>query len=586
MSSKKLRECALQNLRNFRKGVKIVFMDRTKDFRRTILVVDDASVNREMLNEILSPHYDVIQAENGTDALAQLREKKARISLMLLDLIMPGVNGYEVMETMIKDPELSRIPVIVLTSEKSAEVESLQTGAADFLTKPYDNPEVVLARVRHSIALSEQMKLIQSTERDLLTKLYTKEYFFEYAKQLKERNANTAMDAIAINLTNFHLINEIYGRNFGNIILQTLAADITQLAEESEGIGCRYNADGFFIYMAHLWNYTKSLERIQYHLSELLKETEIHVRMGICEGSFPSMSIEQSFDRALYACNSLRDSFNSAFAIYDEKMQSEELKKARILSDFADAVEKRQFRVLYQPKYNIQGDVPVLSSFEALVSWSHPEFGKMLPSTFIPQFEKNGLIQKLDKYVWKEAAEQMRKWKELHGTTLPVSVNVSRVDLHDPKIVEYLLQITQENDIPPSQFLLEITESAYIENNSILDDTVKNLREAGFKVEMDDFGSGYSSLNMLACLPIDAIKIDIGFIRKIIYDKKTMYLVNVIIGIAKHFGIPCIAEGVETKDQLDILKEAGCEIVQGYYFSKPIPPDEVSELRKKALQRD
>lgn len=561
-------------------------MNSAKDFRRTILVVDDESVNREMLNEILSQHYDVIQAENGAEALAMLRARRGQISLMLLDLAIPEIDGYSLIETMAKDPELSRIPIIVLTSEKSAEIKNIQTAAIDFLTKPCDNPDVILARVRLSITLSEQTKLIHSTERDLLTQLYTKEYFFEYAKQLKERNANITMDALAINLTNFHLINEIYGRNFGNIILQTIAADITQLAEESEGIGCRYNADGFFLYMAHHWNYDKPLERIQFHLSELLKETEIHVRMGICEGSFPSVSLEQSFDRALYACNTLRESFNSAFAVYDKQMQDDEFKKARILSDFADAVEKRQFRVLYQPKYNIQGESPVLSSFEALVSWSHPEFGKMLPGTFIPQFEKNGLIQKLDKYVWKEAAEQMRKWKELHGTTLPVSVNVSRVDLHDPKIVDYLLQITQENDIPPSQFLLEITESAYIENNSILVETVKKLREAGFKVEMDDFGSGYSSLNMLASLPIDAIKIDIGFIRKIIYDKKTMYLVNVIIGIAKHFGIPCIAEGVETKDQLDILKEAGCEIVQGYYFSKPIPPDEVSELRRKGLQRD
>ena len=561
-------------------------MDNTKDFRRSILVADAKAADRKILSEILSQQYDVIQTENGSEALAILRSRKGQISLLLLDLLLPEIDGYAVMESMIKDGELAKIPVIALTSEKSAEVKSLQLAAVDFLTKPFDTPEVILARVRHSIALNEQTKLIQSTERDLLTHLYTKEYFFEYAKQLQERNPNTTMDSLAINLTNFHLINEIYGRNFGNIILQTIAADITQLAEESEGIGCRYNADGFFLYMAHHWNYEKPLERIQFHLSELLKETEIHVRMGICQGTFRSISIEQSFDRALYACNSLRENFTSAFAVYDEKMHEEEVRKARILSDFADAVEKRQFSVLYQPKYNIHGEFPVLSSLEALVSWSHPEFGKMRPDTFIPQFEKNGLIQKMDKYVWKEAACQMRKWKELHGTTIPVSVNVSRVDLHDPKIVDYLLQITKENDIDPSQFLLEITESAYIDDNNILVETVKKLREAGFKVEMDDFGSGYSSLNMLATLPIDAIKIDIGFIRKIIYDKKTMYLVNVIIGIAKEFGIPCIAEGVETKEQLDLLKNAGGEIVQGYYFSKPISPEEISELRKKAIRQD
>ena len=561
-------------------------MDSTKDFRRTILIAEDEAVTREMLVTILSQDYNVIPVANGKEALAVLHSRNVKVSLVLLDLLMPETDGYEVMRSCTKEPELAKIPIIVLTSEKSAEIKSLQMGAYDFLTKPYDSPEVILARVRHSIALAENLRLIKSTERDFLTKLYNKEFFYEYAFQLKENNPNIIMDSIVLNLTNFHLINEIYGLSFGNIILQTVADDITQLAEESHGIGGRYSADGFFLYMEHRENYDLLLERIENYLAEILKETEVHVRMGICPGTFPSISIQQGFDRALYACNMLRDKFISAFLIYDEKIHTEEVKKARLLSDFANAVEKRQFHVFYQPKYNIQGEKPVLSSFEALVRWTHPEFGLMSPNSFISQFEKNGLIQKLDKYVWKEVAEQMRRWKEIFGTTIPVSVNVSRVDLHDPKIVEYLLQITKDNDIEPSQFLLEITESAYLEDNSILVGMVNKMREAGFKVEMDDFGSGYSSLSMLATLPIDAIKIDIGFIRKIIYDKKTMYLVNVILEIAKQFKIPCIAEGVETKDQLDLLKEAGCDIVQGFYFSKPIPADEVIELRKNGLQRD
>ena len=550
-------------------------------FRRTILVVDDEKVNQDMLFGVLSQAYNVIAVQSGAEALATLRERTVKISLILLDLLMPEVDGYEVMKAVASEPDFARIPIIVLTSDKSAEIKSLQMGASDFLTKPYDSPEVILARVRHSIALAEDMRLIKSTERDFLTKLYTKEFFYEYANQIKESNPNVSMDSIVLNLTNFHLINEIYGRDYGNILLQTIADEITQLAEDSHGIGCRDNADVFYIYLEWLGSYEELLARIQLHLSELLKETEINVRMGVCRGDFPSISAQQSFDRALCACNTLRGNFESSFAIYDEKMHSEEIKKARLLSDFADAVDKRQFRVFYQPKYNIQGEKPVLSSFEALVRWEHPEFGKMKPDFFISQFEKNGLIQKLDKYVWKEAAEQMRKWKEIFGKTLPVSVNVSRVDLHDPKIVDYLLQITQENGIEPGEFLLEITESAYLDDTSILLNTVNKMREAGFKVEMDDFGSGYSSLNMLAVLPVDAIKIDIGFIRKIIYDEKTLYLVQVILAIAEKFNIPCIAEGVETKEQLDLLKEAGCDIVQGYYFSKPIPADEVTELRKR-----
>ena len=559
-------------------------MESTTEFRRTVLVVDDEAVNREMLGTILSQDYNVIHAENGTEALAKLQSLRERISLVLLDLLMPEVDGYAVLESVKSDSELSKIPIIVLTSEKSAEVKSLQMGAADFLTKPYDMPEVILARVRRSIELAEDAHIIQSTEKDILTGLYTKEFFFEYARQLIKRNPDTVMDALVINLSGFHMLNELYGRTFGNTVLQTIAADILQLAKEAGGIGCRYNADGFYLYMAHHWNYDKPLERIKFHLSELLKETEIHVRMGVCQGTYRASSLEERFDCALYACNSLREHFGSAYAVYGDEMRNQEIKKARILGDFAEAVEQKQFKVLYQPKYNIQGKFPVLSSLEALVSWNHPEFGMMKPDSFIPQFEKNGLIQRLDRYVWKEACEQMRRWKEETGSTVPVSVNVSRVDLHDPKIVDYLLQITKENDIPTDQFLLEITESAYIEESSVISESVKKLRAAGFKIEMDDFGSGYSSLNLLATLPIDALKLDIGFIKNIARDKKSYYLVQVVLTVARQFKIPCVAEGVETKEQLELLQKAGCEIVQGFYFSKAISPEEVTVLRKTGIK--
>ena len=314
-------------------------MDDRKDFRRTVLVVDDEKVNQEMLSGILSQSYNVITVQSGSEALALLRERKVKISLILLDLLMPEVDGYEVMKAVSTDPDFGRIPIIVLTSDKSAEIKSLQMGASDFLTKPYDSTEVILARVRHSIALAEDMRLIKSTERDFLTKLYTKEFFYEYANQIKERNPQSVMDSVVLNLTNFHLINEIYGRDFGNILLQTIGDEVVQLAEESHGIGCRDNADGFYLYIEWNSSYDKLLERIQLHLSELLKETEIHVRMGVCRGDFPSVSAQQSFDRALCACNTLRDKFESSFAIYDEKMHNAEIKKARLLSDFADAVE-------------------------------------------------------------------------------------------------------------------------------------------------------------------------------------------------------------------------------------------------------
>lgn len=560
-------------------------MTPKNDFRRTVLVVDDEPVNREMLGEILKTDYEVLYAENGTEALGILRSHKERISLVLLDLLMPEIDGYEVLQSVKDDDVLSKIPVIVLTSEKGAEVKSLQLGAVDFLKKPYDMPEVILARVRRSIALAEGARIIQSTEKDALTGLYTRDYFFEYAHQLNARKSDeerAPMDAIVLNLTNFHMVNELYGRATGDKILKTVASSIQELIQESGGIACRYDADGFYLYTAQHWNYDKPLSRIAYHLSQFLKESEIQIRMGVCQETFLSTSIEQRFDRAMQACNSLRGVYGSAFVIYDKQMYDQEVFEARIIADFAEAVKTKQFKVCYQPKYNIKGQKPVLSSMEALVRWEHPELGNISPSKFIPQFEKNGLIQQLDRYVWQEAAMQMAKWKKEYGKIIPVSVNVSRVDLFDPKIIDFLTSVVEKNHKEKDKFLLEITESAYIDNSDQIVQIVSQIRNAGFKVEMDDFGSGYSSLNMLVAMPIDVLKLDIGFIRNITTDKKAYYMVRVVMQIAKNLGIQVVAEGVETKEQYELLKSAGCDIIQGFYFSKPISAEAMSKLMASA----
>ncbi|MBQ9604715.1 MAG: EAL domain-containing protein, partial [Firmicutes bacterium] len=213
--------------------------------------------------------------------------------------------------------------------------------------------------------------------------------------------------------------------------------------------------------------------------------------------------------------------------------------------------------------------------------WFHPEFGTISPGEFITLFENNGLIQKLDKYVWNEAAAQIARWRDEYGVTVPVSVNVSRVDIFNPLLGEMLCDIVKANGLAPEKLLLEITESAYTDNSLQIIDTVNSLRSRGFKIEMDDFGSGYSSLNMLTSLPIDALKLDMKFIRNICSNKKDYMLVGIMVEIAKLLDVPIIAEGVETAEQFNLLKDIGCGIIQGYYFSKPLPPEEFAKLIEK-----
>ena len=549
-------------------------------FERTILIVDDESINRELLGNIIQSEYKVIYAADGKEALEKIHSKGNTISLVLLDLLMPVMDGNEVLKTMNDEGIINEIPVIVLTSEKSSEIESLKLGAADFLTKPYDLPEVILARVRHSIQLFENSKIIHATEFDKLTLLYSPDFFFEYASQFDQRFPDKVMDAVVVNFTRFHLLNELKGRNFGDEILNAMADGIRKALLKTGGIAGRNEADFFYLYVPHDENHNILLDKIKESLSPLLKPSEIRLRLGVYSDSEHKFAMTQRFDHAVQACNSLRNktSGDSDICIYDDKMAEKEVFDAHLLQDFEAAIEQKQFQVNYQPKFNIKGDKPVLCSAEALVRWIHPELGFVRPDLFIPLFEENGLVTKLDRYVWEEAARQIAVWKKELGVTIPVSVNVSRVDIAAPDMTDFITKIVKENGLSASEYMLEITESAYTSDSKHIVEVIENLRSLGHKVEMDDFGSGYSSLNMLTSMPIDVLKMDKAFIRNIQPGNKEMKLVELVLDIAKNLGVPVVAEGVETEEELKMLKEAGCDIIQGYYFSKPIPPSEMEKF--------
>ena len=202
--------------------------------------------------------------------------------------------------------------------------------------------------------------------------------------------------------------------------------------------------------------------------------------------------------------------------------------------------------------------------------WRHPEMGLISPGVFIPLFEENGMIQQLDEYVWREAAAQIREWKDRLGFSIPVSVNVSRIDLYDSKLEERILAILKKYDLDPGEYYLEITESAYSEDTEQFIEVVRHLQSLGLKVEMDDFGAGYSSLSMLSSMPMDVLKLDMQFAGTIEQSEKNYHLTKLMIGLGKYMEVPVVAEGVETMEQLELIKKAGCDIVQGYYFSRPV----------------
>ena len=559
-------------------------MIKSKQIQRPklVLIVDDQEINRDVLGSILEDDYELLYAENGEEALNIMREQRERLSIVLLDLMMPVLNGFEVLETVRNDELLRQIPIIVLTAERSAELQALQMGASDFIPKPFDEQEVILARVSRVVELSEGRQLISAAEHDKLSMLYTRNFFMEYAERIFQYHPELHMDAVVINIEQFHSINALNGRNFGDRVLQVIGEEINAFLAGTEGIASRFEADRFAIYCMQQPDYRALLNRFQDRVNRLTRKVSIRLRMGVKtwqEGVEPLMM----FDHARAACNRVRGDFQNPLMFYDDDMRMKELLNQRLLNDLHSAADERQFKVFYQPKYDIQADPPRLASAEALIRWKHPELGMISPGEFIPLFEGNGLISVVDNFVWKEAAAQITAWKEKYGFTLPVSVNVSRADVFDPTLVERLAELVESNGLDYGSIKLEVTETAYADDANQVLEVIRRLRERGFEIEMDDFGSGYSSLNMLSDMPVDVLKMDMKFIRNIESSETDRKLVTLILDIAKFLDVSVVAEGVETEGQLAILRSGNCDLVQGYFFSRPLPPEEFEQLIRREL---
>ncbi len=476
---------------------------------------------------------------------------------------------------------VGQVPATTVNSALSFYItEDAKRTFGDFLA---DNMVVVMAVVlvvllviTYLLVRSLQAKrlaqeLISATEIDALTGLYNRDYFFEYANRMRREQPDVPMDAIVLNIERFHSINALNGWDFGDQVLCVLGNDIRLVAKQHGGISGRFGADRFDIFCPHTEEYRDIYDRLQRKLEDMAPNTSIRLRMGVLLAQTELDPI-QMFDMARTACSMARGHSHEHLVVFDEQVRERELYEQRLLNDVRRGLDNYEFEVHYQPKYDIQADPPRLVSAEALIRWRHPELGVIAPDDFIPLFERAGKIEEVDRYAWSEAARQIARWRAEYGVLIPVSVNLSRIDVFDPALENTLDGILIENGLDHEALKLEVTESAYMENGEQLVRVVKNLREKGYTVEMDDFGTGYSSLNMLSTIPIDVLKVDRAFIQNIEGDEKAVRLVELIMGIARAMGLLVIAEGVETEAQLQLLRDLGCGVVQGYYFSRPLHP--------------
>ena len=545
--------------------------------RKKILVVEDNMLNRSLLCQILSEDYDVVEAENGQEALDILKQYGEGISLILLDIIMPVMDGYTFLSIMKADPAYSSIPVIVTTQNdaESDEVAALSHGATDFVAKPY-KPQIILHRVAGIIRLRETAAMINLMQYDRLTGLYSKEFFYEQVRNVLLRNPDIHYDIVCSDIENFKLINDVFGVKTGDRLL----CGIGKAYEEKlggRGICGRLNSDQFACMIEHKWEYTNDMfMEANIQTNELLEVHNIVMKWGIYYVEDRMVSVEQMCDRALLAARSIKGQYGKFFAIYDDTLRNQLLREQAITDSMETALARNQFLVYLQPKYRIRDEN--LIGAEALVRWIHPEWGFLSPAEFIPLFEKNGFITKLDQFVWDKACAAIRSWDDRGYYPISVSVNVSRADIYNEDLVSTLIRIVERYGLSPSRLHLEITESAYTDNPQQLLDTIGVLRKYGFDILMDDFGSGYSSLNMLKEVPVDILKLDMRFLAgNDVFGREASILAS-IVHMAHDIGMATVAEGIETEEQASFLKKIACEYGQGYYYSRPIPSEKFLEL--------
>ena len=546
--------------------------------KRYILIVEDEFINQEILKEILSSEYETLVANNGVEALNILKTETKPISLILLDINMPIMDGFTVIKEIKKEKEYMNIPIIVITGDKGSELEALTLGAVDFITKPFDLNEIIMARVNRSIELSEKRIIVNASERDELTGVYNKHIFEEYALRIDKYRHDVKRDMIVLNISRFHLYNELYGKDEGDNVLISIANILKDIASNNDGIVARLQRDYFALYINHIDNYDDLINIINNDLKNKYNISNVTLKLGIYSVFNTDENIDARIDRAKLVCDEIKDSNTKFYNVYNDDDQKNQLFKERLIYDFNKAIKNKEFKVYYQPKISISDGKYKLTSAEALVRWIHPELGFISPGMFIPLFEDNGFIKALDHYVWNETAKQIKIWQDKYNVNLPVSVNVSRIDMFDDKIVETITSIVNKNKINPSNLYLEITESAYNNETDQIIEIINKLRNLGFKIEIDDFGSGYSSLNTLATLSFDCLKLDMKFVHDMFKNDKTLKMVGIVSDIAKYLNAILIAEGVETKEQLDKLKELKYDVIQGFYFSKPVSSEEFEKF--------
>ena len=683
--------------------------------KRHILIVDDHPETVEAVNDAFSEQYHIEACSDEKNAMTRLRRYGISVSVVLLNMDIPGMDSLAFLERMRGIEGIKTVPVITLGNAKERErcVNSLREGASDFILTPIDS---ALLRIRITSAISKaenerlraqntylqtqssegskfrtvfahtgtvvveydwvsglfsydpaisehiygvfderplwqilmsdmvadamdvkamqvlvhdlatdrthtgatldimlktpaktrhwftmnafkrvddmnltskiiltfldvnddilaSKKLRFQAEHDSLTGLYNRTFFLKLVEETVRSKPANSYILLCCDINDFRFINERFGRDEGDRLLQFSAEKLLVYADDMNGFAGRLSND---VYAILFPNSPGAIERATAIVRDFFSDYPLKARITGRAGAYiiadPTITADTMLDFAITASSAIKGKFAAWLAVYDESMNEKRIQEKLITDHMESALAQGQFDVYIQPQ--IHHATGQIVGAEALVRWIDPERGIVLPNEFIPIFEKNGFITKLDEYVWDRTAQYVGAWIKKGNTPVPIAVNVSREDTKDPALCSKLLAIIQKYNIPIELFRLEITESLFAEDTERLSRVVEQLHECGFLIEMDDFGSGYSSLNILKDVPVDIIKLDMKFFSGEDQFGRGGMIINAVLRMARWLNMPVIAEGVEAKEQADFLMSIGCQTIQGYLYEQPMPSKE------------
>lgn len=553
-------------------SIEILEASHTKD---TVLIIEDDEINRGILSALLEEKFNLFEAENGKVGLDVLSENFKKISIILLDLMMPVMDGYEFLQRISQEKRFKSIPVIILTANNADadQIRALKLGASDFITKPY-NPNIIVNRIEAIIRLRRSFEILSATVLDNLTGVYLSQAFFVRAKQILKNHHSDEYDFVCTNIESFKIMNSRHGRKSGDKLLQEVAGKFKSILQKHEICG-RISADRFMILLRHREpDFYKKLED---EITKIFKNgiaDAFVLKFGICENIDHEEDTSSIYDNAMFALNSITRRYGKTISYFNQDLRKKAQAEQDVIDNMEEALDAQEFVVFYQPKHGIKENKAM--GAEALVRWNSKKFGFMSPGLFIPIFEQNGFITKLDYYIWENVCKMLHERIEKNDIVVPVSVNISRSDFDMTDLDQKIIALADKYNVPHNLLHLELTESAYNENSEQIKKIIDSLHSAGFIIELDDFGTGYSSLSILTKIPFDILKLDMSLVREI-KNLAGRNVLSCIVDLANRFNMKTVAEGCEDQETTEILGELGCDLIQGYFYSKPLPANEFFE---------